>query len=248
MFGLFKKKTRLKEAVDLSKLNCDVHSHLIPGIDDGAKDMEDSIALISGLNNLGYKKIITTPHIMADYYQNTPEIILSGLTKVRETLKEKNIPVEIEAASEYYIDFDFERKLEEEELLTFGGEHKYLLFEVSFMNAPANLDHIIFNMQSKGYKPVLAHPERYNFWHTDFAKYEALAHKGVILQLNINSLTGCYSESTQLIARKFIEKNMITMLGTDCHHSGHLNLINEVVYDKHLHQLVDSGMLINQTL
>jgi protein-tyrosine phosphatase len=246
MFGIFKKKTRLTEAVDLSILNCDVHSHFIPGIDDGAKTIEDSVELITAMHNLGYKKVITTPHIMSDYYRNTPEIILGGLEKVRAALKEKNIPIEVEAAAEYYIDFDFERKLNEEKLLTFGDN--FLLFEISYMNAPANLEHLIFKMQSMGYKPVMAHPERYNYWHNDFAKYETMIAKGVSLQLNINSLTGYYSESTKKVASLLIDNNMITFLGSDCHHTGHADLMRKVVYEKPLHTLIESGMLRNASL
>lgn len=246
MFGLFKKNSRLKRSVDLALLNCDVHSHFIPGIDDGAKTMEDSLQLITAMYHLGYKKVITTPHIMTDYFKNTPEIILGGLEKVRAALKHNNIPIQIEAAAEYYIDFDFERKLNEEKLLTFGDN--YLLFEISYMNAPTNLEHIVFKMQSLGYRPVMAHPERYNYWHREFNRYENMIEKGVLLQMNINSLTGYYSMSTKKIAEQLIEKNMISLLGSDCHHTGHIDLMKGVVYEKYLQQLMESGKLLNAKL
>lgn len=246
IFSIFRKNKRLKTPVDLALLRCDIHSHLVPNIDDGSKGLEDSINMISKLHSLGYKKIITTPHIMADAYRNTPEIILGGLEPVKQALKEQNIPVEMGAAAEYYLDFDFERKLENEKLLTFGNN--YLLFEVSYMNPPDNLYHAIFKMQTLGYKPVLAHPERYNFWHPEFEKYEAFIDKGVLLQLNINSLTGYYSFATKKIAEQLIDKNMISFLGTDCHHTGHLKLMEEVVYEPHLLKLFESGTLLNQSL
>ena len=246
LFNIFKKNTRLQIPIDISTLNCDIHSHFIPGIDDGAKTIEDSIQMITEMYNLGYKKVITTPHIMGDFYKNTPEIILAGLKKVRAALKAANIPIEVEAAAEYYIDFDFERKLDEGKLLTFGDN--YLLFEISYLNPPDNLYHIIFKMHTLGYKPILAHPERYNYFHTDFGKYENFIDKGVLLQMNINSLTGFYSISTKKIAEQMINKNMISFLGTDCHHIGHVDLIKKVVYEKHLHQLLESGMLLNKNL
>ncbi|MBA3972473.1 MAG: capsular biosynthesis protein, partial [Bacteroidetes bacterium] len=177
LFNLFKKSTRLDTPVDLSVLGCDVHSHFIPGIDDGAKTIEDSIQMITAMHEMGYKKVITTPHTMSDYYRNSSETILSGKENVKQALKDANIPIEIEAASEYYLDYDFERKLKEEKLLTFGNN--YLLFEISYMNPPDNLFHVIFEMQLQGYKPVLAHPERYNFWHKEFEKYEAFVDKGI---------------------------------------------------------------------
>lgn len=247
LFNIFKKKKeRLDTPVDLSVLGCDIHSHFIPGIDDGAQTMEDSVTLIREMYNLGYKKVITTPHIMGDFYRNTPEIILGGLEKVRAALKIANIPISIEAAAEYYLDFDLERKMEAGQLLTFGTNN--VLFEISYMNAPENLFHTIFNMQTMGYQPVLAHPERYNFWHNDFSKYETLVEKGVKLQLNINSLTGYYSPSTQKIAEQLIDKNMISYLGSDCHHVGHINLLKNVVYEKYLEKLIQSPQLLNKNL
>ncbi len=247
LFKIFsKKQKRLSTPVDLSVLGCDIHSHFIPGIDDGAKTMEESVQMISEMHGLGYKKIITSPHTMSDFYRNTSEIILNGAKNVKQALNEANIPIEFNAASEYYLDYDLERKLDEEPLLTFGN--KYLLFEISYMNPPDNLFHIIFKMQLLGYKPVLAHPERYNFWHKDFDKYETFIDKGVLLQLNINSLTGYYSPATKKIAEQMIDKNMISFVGTDCHHMGHINLLKQVVYDPYLEKLIGSDLLLNKSL
>jgi protein-tyrosine phosphatase len=246
IFNIFKKNKRLQTPIDLSILGCDVHSHFIPGIDDGAKTIQDSVQMITEMYNMGYKKIVTTPHIMSDYYRNTPEIILAGLEDVKIALQKANIPIQIEAASEYYIDFDFERKVNEEKLLTFGNN--YILFEISYLNPPDNLYHIIFKLQLLGYKPVLAHPERYNFWHEDFEKYEAFIDKGVLLQMNINSLTGYYSMATKKIAEQLIDKNMISLLGTDCHHIGHIDLMKQVVYEPYLEKLISSGTLLNKGL
>lgn len=247
LFGkLFNKKTTTGKPVDLSILKVDVHSHFLPGIDDGAKSIEDSVNMITTMHELGYKKVITTPHIMSDFYRNTPEIIMGKLAEVHAALKEANVPIEVDAAAEYYVDFDFERKLNEEKLLTFGKN--YLLFEISYMNPPDNLDHVIFRMQTLGYKPVMAHPERYNFWHPTFSRYEQLKDKGVMLQLNINSLTGYYSPSTKKVSEMMIDKGMIDLIGTDCHHSGHLELLRRCRYEKHLHKLVESGKLLNTAL
>lgn len=238
--------SRSKVAADLSVLKCDVHSHFIPGIDDGAQTMEESVALIREFHKLGYKKIITTPHILTDGYKNTPEIILSGLEKVKVALKHEHIPMEMEAAAEYYLDFDFERKLKEEKLLTFGSN--YLLFEVSYVNSPDNLETIIFKLLTAGYKPVLAHPERYPFWMGNLEKYEKLKEKGVLFQLNINSLAGYYGDDSKETAEMLIEKNMIDFLGSDCHKLRHVEVMHETVYQKLLQKLIESGKLLNATL
>ncbi len=234
------------EPIDLAILGTDVHSHFIPGIDDGAQTMDDSLQLIGEMAAMGYKKVITTPHIMSDSYRNTPEIILGGLEKVRAALKQAGTTIEIGAAAEYYVDFDFERKLKEEKLLTFGKN--YVLFEISFMNPPENLTSVIFQLQTNGYKPVLAHPERYNFWHKEFNKYEEFIERGVLLQMNINSLTGHYSPATKKVAEQMIEKGMISFIGSDCHHMGHVELIKKVRAEKYLRKLIESGKLLNTTL
>jgi protein-tyrosine phosphatase len=244
--SLFGKSSKSELAAELAMLQTDVHSHFIPGIDDGAQTMDDSLNLIRHFYESGYKKVITTPHIMSDAYRNTPEIILGGLEKVRASLLENKIDIEIEAAAEYYIDYDFEQKIDEGKLLTFGKN--YVLVELSFVNAPDNLNHIFFKLQTSGYKPVLAHPERYSFWHRNFEKYEEIKDKGVLLQLNINSLTGHYSIDTKKVAEQLIEKNMIDFLGSDCHHTGHTDLMKQVVFQKSLHKLLGSGKLLNHTL
>jgi len=243
---LFSKSTKTKIPADLSVLQTDFHSHFIPGIDDGAKTIEESVNLIRGISEFGYKKAITTPHIMGDFYQNTPEIINSGMEKVKQAVKDAGIEIELEAAAEYYLDYEFESKIASKNLLTFGNN--YVLFEVSYLNAPDSLADIIFKLQTSGYKPILAHPERYPFWYHSFEKYEELKDKGVLLQLNINSLTGHYSPMTKKIAERLIDKNMIDFLGSDCHHEGHLQLMKKALYEKSLHKLLESGMLKNATL
>lgn len=243
---LFGKPQLASTPADLSMLGADMHSHFIPGIDDGAKTIEDSVAMITALYNMGYKKVVTTPHIMGDFYRNTPEIILGGLEKVRAALKNAGVPIQVEAAAEYYLDFDFERKLDQEKLLTFGD--KYVLFEISYMNPPDNLGNIIFKLQTAGYKPVLAHPERYPYWKNEFERFEQIKDKGCLLQMNINSLTGYYSHDTKRLAEMMIEKGMVDFVGTDCHHIGHIELIKKVVYEKPLHKLLQSGRLLNGTI
>jgi protein-tyrosine phosphatase len=244
LFGLI--KNNKTPDTDLSVLHTDIHSHFIPGIDDGAKSIDDSLALIRGMKELGYKKVITTPHIMTDGYRNTPEIILSGLEKVKEALKKAEIDIEIEAAAEYYYDFEFENKIKTGNVMTFGK--KYLLWEIPFINPPENMNQLIFEMATRGYKPVLAHVERYGFWQQNFEKYEELADRGVLLQMNINSVTGHYSIPTRKAAQWLIDKNMISFVGSDCHHIGHIELIKKAITDKHFQKLLGSDKLLNRTL
>jgi len=243
-FGLFKKPSL--PPVDLSILKTDIHSHFIPGIDDGAKNIRESLEMLRAMRDLGYRKVITTPHIMSDGYRNTPEIILKGLEVLRNAVKEAGIDIEVEAAAEYYFDYDFEKSIPEKNKLTFGKN--YLLWEISFMNPPESINDVIFEMILQGYKPVLAHVERYSFWHNNFDKYRELVNRGVLLQLNINSITGQYGTGTKKAAQWLIDNNMISFLGTDCHHSGHLEVLRKALTEEYLHKALASNKLLNSTL
>ena len=239
-----KKKEEDCAPLDFSVLKTDIHSHFIPAIDDGSPDLETSISLIKKMQELGYKKVITSPHVMSDFYKNTSEIILEGLADVRAELKRQNINMEISAAAEYYLDFDFEQKIGKEKFLTFGDN--YILVELSFMQAPNNLFDIIFKLQMEGYKVVLAHPERYEYYVKK--DYEELVTRGVFLQINLLSLIGYYSPKIQQKVKELIAENQVSFVGTDCHNMNHAALYEKCQTQKDWHDLVNSGKLLNSTL
>jgi protein-tyrosine phosphatase len=232
--------------MDMSAVAADMHSHLIPGIDDGAKDMEDAIHLIENLVAFGYKHIITTPHIYKELYPNTAAIIIEGREKVRQELQRRNIQVQFDAAAEYFLDEHFMELLEKKELLTWGNNH--VLYELSFDSEPYYFKTATFQLQLAGYQPVLAHPERYLYWHERFSNYENVVDKDVMLQLNINSLSGQYGPMVKKMSERLIDAGLISFLGTDTHHQGHVNLWNTVKRNSHLKKLIDSGNLKNADL
>ena len=191
IFGnLFRKNEEPIIPVDLSVLKTDIHSHLLPGLDDGSETIEESIELVKKLYELGYKKAITSPHVISDFYKNTPEIILNKLTILKNAVKDAGIDFEIEACAEYLVDDGLEKIVEKNEILTFGN--KFILIELSLQYAPNNLKRIIFDLQINGYKVVLAHPERYLYWMDDFKKFEEMKDRDVFFQMNIISLSGYY--------------------------------------------------------
>jgi tyrosine-protein phosphatase YwqE len=244
IFG--KKKERLIEPADISILNVDVHSHLIPGIDDGSQSMEETIELLTNFQKLGYKKVITTPHIMSDYYKNTPEIILGGLDEVRVALKEAGLTISIDAAAEYNLDADFEKIIDADDILTFGDN--YVLFELPFFQEPPMLNEIIWKLQTKGYRPILAHVERYSFWFKDWDKITELKDRGVLFQVNINSLTGHYGPEVKAMAERLIDENLINLVGSDCHNMNHMELTKKALTFPYLHQIIKKENLINKKL
>ncbi len=233
--------------VDLSILKVDFHSHLVPGIDDGAKDMSDALQLISGLQRLGYKKVITTPHIMGDMYRNNSQTILAGLEAVKTELYKNKIDIQMEAAAEYYIDEYFERLVDDDELLTFGNG--YLLFELSFLNKPTNLELIINKLKKKGIKPILAHPERYPYmFDKSLSKYHQIKEMGVYFQLNLLSALGGYNPNVLRAARHLIDADMIDFIGSDLHNKSQLDFLQDNLRDKYLSKVLSSEKILNRML
>lgn len=237
MWPLFRKKITIPSG--LRGLHCDMHSHLIPGIDDGSPDLETSIRLIRGLMDLGYKKIITTPHINADIFPNTLAIIRAGEAEVTGELARQRIDVEFHAAAEYLMDDRFVRMLQEDEpLLTL--QDKLVLVELSFAVPAMNLKEILFQLQLKGYQPVLAHPERYLYFAANKGWYEQLRDAGCLFQLNLMSFGGYYGPESRQLVEYLVKKKYVDFLGTDLHHEKHLEVLSQ---SARIHRAVEELML-----
>ena len=245
MFFLKKKNTDQKP--DYGWLNADMHSHLLPGIDDGSPDLETSISLIRGMKELGFKKLITTPHILWDMYKNDKAVILEKLEEVRNKLKEEKIEIELEAAAEYFIDDHLAELLEKREpLLTFGN--RMVLVEFSMASQPFEVKKVFFELQIQGYQPVLAHPERYIYLERNKAFYDELKDAGYLFQMNILSLRGYYGNAVMDLARYLVKKQYYNLVGTDLHHYGHLNALKDLSHSSPLQRLFDSGKILNPEL
>lgn len=242
---LFKSAPKL-EPIDLSLIGTDMHSHLIPGIDDGSKSLEDTMIMLKKFSDLGYKKVITTPHIMSDYYRNTPEIILGGLEKVRAAIKEEGIAIELEAAAEYYLDYSMRELIASKQILTFGDN--YVLVELSFSQEQPGVKQLLFELITEGYNPILAHVERYPYYNNQWNLIEEYRERGILLQLNLNSLSGHYGPMVKRMAELLIDRDCINVIGSDCHHFGHLEMIETLRTNPHLHKIVNKPNLLNKTL
>ena len=224
----------------------DLHSHLIPGIDDGAKDMETSLLLIQKLKALGYKKLITTPHI-SDMFPNSSTTILAGYSALKEELYKQNIQIELEVGAEYYADEQFEMLLEKNDILSFGKE-RYLLFELSYFTPPHDIDNLIYDIKLKGYTPVLAHPERYLYWHLDFNKYRELKEMGTLFQINLNSTVGYYNKDIQHIAEELIMNSLVDFIGSDTHHMTHITSLKRSLNQSLYKKIFKYNTILNDTL
>ena len=230
----------------------DMHSHLLPALDDGVQSLEESFGLLTQFAAMGYKKMIMTPHIMGDFYRNSPENILPCLEKLRDFVKENNLEIQLEAAAEYYLDeFLLEKLKKNEKLLTFSGTEntkKFILFETAFMSPPYFLNEAVFLMQSEGYQPVFAHPERYTYLYDNFSILDKLLEKGVLLQINLNSLGGYYAQGAQKLAEKLIQNNLVSFVGTDCHHEKHLKSLERAKKSKFYDKLFEAKLLNDSLL
>jgi len=191
-----------------------------------------------------------TPHVMGDFYKNTPAAIQAALLRLQEAVAAANISnIELACAAEYYLDEWFVQKLENgEELLSFGGDKRYVLIETSYINEPFNFLEIIFQLKSAGYQPVLAHPERYTFLYDNFPALEKMRANDILLQVNLNSLAGYYSRGAKRVAEKLIDAGLVDLLGTDAHNLKHTATLREKVLSTEYLRKVLALPLLNSSL
>ena len=230
MIAFFKSKPTLKDLIPDNYV--DIHSHLLPGIDDGAKTFEDTLELSTGLLNIGFSQFITTPHIYQNVWDNTKEQIEEVEMTTKLDLQKNGISVPFQAAAEYLLNDHFIKLCQAGEILPL--KDKYVLVEISYTNPPIQLYSIIFDLRVAGYTPVLAHPERYVYYHHDFDEYLKLKKAGCYFQLNLLAVTGYYGEGITKIAEKLLQKGMYDFVGSDVHHANHIAGFNEKIKMKDL--------------
>jgi len=247
MFGLFSKSKSKAEKVDFSLIRADMHSHLLPGIDDGSPDLETSIELIREMMALGYKKLITTPHVMWDMYKNSHEIIKEKEQILNNELRSRGLDIQVHAAAEYFLDEHVEELLSNKTpLLTVSGNMVLTEFSLAF---PAlNIKSLLFEMQMQGYQPIIAHPERYIYLERNKDFYTELKDIGCLFQLNLLSVGGQYGRSVTELAHYLLKNGYYTLVGTDLHHGGHIEALQRLELTPALKNLLLSGQVINPRL
>ncbi|MBQ8520352.1 MAG: hypothetical protein IJ456_03020 [Bacteroides sp.] len=209
MFEWFHKKKHSLVASGLLNGMTDIHSHILPGVDDGSPDTETSLQLLAYMEELGFRKVWLTPHVMEDFPNST-----QGLEEnFHSLLNAYNGPLELALASEYMLDAGFPSRLPRQ-VLPLGKRH--LLVETSYMYGPSGLHDILFNVCNHGFQPVIAHPERYMYMSE--ADYRRLKEQGYSLQLNLMSLSGYYGKRPQLVSEDLLAKGWYDFVGSDLHH------------------------------
>lgn len=244
MFSIFKKSVPLPSSY--FPIVTDIHSHILPGIDDGSPDIETSLILVEGLMRLGIKQAIITPHIIGDLYRNDAFTINKALALLQKTLLEKQIDFTVSAAAEYMLDaYFFELLASDTSLLTL--KNNLVLTEFSYADKPYNVEQQLFKIITEGYQPILAHPERYGYYHNDFKQYNHLNEIGFLLQVNLLSLTGYYGKPAAKAANYIIKNNLHSFVGTDLHHERHLNALSNDK-NKLLFKAVFNDKILNEDM
>jgi protein-tyrosine phosphatase len=221
MFSLFKNKQVRTGKDNYFPISLDIHSHILPGIDDGSPDIATSIELVKGLMELGITRSIATPHIISDMYRNDAESIKASLMVLKKELASQNIKFEVSAAAEYMMDAYFFELLQRKiKLLTIRDN--IILTEFSYATMPHSPEQMSFAIITEGYKPILAHPERYPYYYHDHSIYHHLKDLGFLLQVNLLSISGYYGKEAARAANYMFKHGLVSYLGTDLHHDRHL--------------------------
>lgn len=221
----------------------DLHSHLIPKIDDGSKSMEQSLEMINELKKLGFKKLITTPHTMTHRFPNSKDDILRAFEKLQDEVSKQNIDIELEVASEYYYDEHFIELIRKKDLLTFGDNH--ILFELSYTTPVFGLEQTVYELLKAGYKPILAHPERYTYFATSLEKYHIIKDAGLSFQLNVNSLNDFYGKNVKKAANYLVEQGLIDFVGSDTHRPNYVEALKKSIGNRVFRNIEEKNKIKN---
>ena len=241
MFSIFHKK---KFLVDYLSNITDFHNHILPGIDDGAKDLEDSLILLKGFEEIGITDIIATPHVIGEFYPNTPDTIRNAFNDVSKAADSK---FNLGYSAEYMMDQHFVEIISEKQIIPLI-ENKVLV-EMSYFQPPLNLNEILFKLQNNQYQPILAHPERYSYMHNKTVeKYRDLKIRGCKFQINMLSLSGHYGLGIQKMAFRLMEENLIDYISSDVHKIAHLDKIKEIKIPKKLETQIEKVSNNNRSL
>lgn len=235
----FEKKVKIANSRLLAG-GIDYHSHILPGVDDGVSTMEEALHALEQYEATGIKEVWLTPHIMEDF-PNTPASLQERFNALRTTYTG---PITLHLAAEYMIDNLFDELLSTDDLLPIGKSYNHLLVETSYFTPPMQLHDTLQRIKSRGYHPLLAHPERYVYM--DNEQYRTLHENGIKFQLNLLSLAGGYGHTVQKKAEWLLKNNMYKVAGSDLHSANALEIINDTAIGRstaeQLRTLLDTSL------
>lgn len=206
----------------------DIHAHIMPGVDHGAADVDEALELIGAQQRWGIDQIILTSHVTETTFENNPETLASGFETLSAAMKESGNPVKIAYSAEYRIDPLFMEQLGKGQIIPMPDN--YLLVENSYIQEPIGLDTLLFDLKVKGYQVIMAHPERFPYYHESMSRYEALHGAGNLFQVNLLSLAGYFGKAAKKIAETLAKNGMVDFLGSDIHHMQHVDAIDQYLH------------------
>jgi len=244
MFNIFQRKSK-KDA----KLfyTTDVHSHILPGVDHGSQSVEESLEMLQAQLDMGISHVMCTSHVTAETFENTPESLTAAYEELKNAIAREGLPINIYVSAEYRIDEYWTQEYEAGHLLPLPGNH--VLLENSFAQELIGIDNMMFELQVKGYRPILAHPERYRYYNDRRDRYKTLHNASVKFQINILSLAGYFGKGARERALWLIQNNLCDMLGSDMHNMEHAQIIKEYIGSRDWRKLCEKynlpGRIIN---
>lgn len=244
MLTFFKSKSKLADLIPNGYV--DIHSHVLPGIDDGSKNLEETILLLEGISMLGIEGCVPTPHTLAYVWDNSKQEILDNYATTKENLPLHLNKMLLNVATEYMVDDTFLERIKKEPLLTIV--EKFVLIEMSYLNPFFDFSKVLFELQMMGYQPILAHPERYLYYHKEKNAYHRLKELGCLFQLNLLSTVGYYGKEVSSVSDYLLKNNLVDFVGSDIHHQRHLSAFyNKVIIncENELHDSMKNNSKLN---
>lgn len=244
-FSFLKRNRTVAGFTRSSPFAVDVHAHILPALDNGPETIEESVVLLQEMSANGVRKIIATPHIMGEYYRNNVENIQLSLYRIRSELQRRCIPIELEAAAEYYLDVSLISLLEANQpLLTIADT--YLLIETNIVGMPSFLSEAIRLARQRNLVIVLAHPERYHYLQQNFNLVIELHRQGVLFQVNLGSWASNH-QGTRTLAERLAAEGLVSFVGSNVHNLRDWNQAHEALRSRTFAKLIEKGLL-NQHL
>lgn len=202
----------------------DIHSHIIPNVDDGARSVEETFNILKEAQEAGFTDVILTSHFLLNYYETNAQELIFWKEKLQEVLKKQGTKINLHSGMEIYITNQMEELLENKKILTLANS-RYMLIELPLATNVKYFDYVVYYLEAKGIKPVIAHPERYKCVQKDPDIVEEYIEKGCLIQCNYGSIVNLYGREAEKTIKTLLKKNQVHFLGSDVHRENGTYLI-----------------------
>lgn len=244
MLSLFSKKDHPKPI--FSVLGTDMHCHLLPGVDDGSKSLDETLECLETMYQVGYRRLYVTPHFQYPRFPNKEEVITRLYDQLRHQLAQRGCPMELVGiGGEYRIDDAFASRIDDCRFLKVKDK---VLVELSLHQLRMGVEETLFELGMKDYDIILAHPERYPYYSPNSETLAALKEQGIFFQVNVLSISGFYGEMAQKNALEYIRRGWVEYLGTDMHNTLYAQALSDATHNKKVQKVLKKNKFLNSEL